>query len=329
MQKSYGALIVATGSGDRLKQKLIKQKYPEVAPLTRAIDTFQEAGVRDITIISQKEVEASARRSAAKRGVRFLSAATMTDPAALDHLALFKLALQELQGRFDRLFIVTENTPFFTARTVEQLMEVTDLPASPSFKGKGGHPLLIADSMIPAILAARSASGMRGALVAAGLNKNHLPVDDEGCLVSITHSQRSTRPGQASNDSDQSEDLADHLIDLLVTADQHPVAKLMIAGSQTFFGPGAAQLLRLIDETGSVREASERMGISYSKAWKILRIITQQTGEDAVIRKQGGADGGSAHLSEAGRLLLDRYTLFDDRCREAVQQIYNEIFGEG
>ena len=37
-----------------------------------------------------------------------------------------------------------------------------------------------------------------------------------------------------------------------------------------FFGPGVAELFALIDETGSVRHASEKMGLSYSKAWKMI-----------------------------------------------------------
>ena len=52
-------------------------------------------------------------------------------------------------------------------------------------------------------------------------------------------------------------------------------AKLLIKltddGGTPFFGPGVAQLFTFIEETGSVRHASERMGLSYSKAWKMIR----------------------------------------------------------
>ena len=50
----------------------------------------------------------------------------------------------------------------------------------------------------------------------------------------------------------------------------HPKIQVSIAGDEMFFGPGPYRLLKITDETGSVREACNEMGLSYSKAWKIL-----------------------------------------------------------
>ena len=38
---------------------------------------------------------------------------------------------------------------------------------------------------------------------------------------------------------------------------------------EKIFGKGVAQLLRLIDKEGSLNAAAKKMGIAYSKAWKI------------------------------------------------------------
>ena len=74
-----------------------------------------------------------------------------------------------------------------------------------------------------------------------------------------------------------------------------------------FFGPGVAELFDLIEETGSVRHASERMGLSYSKAWKMIRGAEKAVGKEAVMRTQGGKGGGRASLTENGKKLLGAY----------------------
>ena len=47
-----------------------------------------------------------------------------------------------------------------------------------------------------------------------------------------------------------------------------PRIKVQLAGTEPFFGPGVRMLLECIREEGSVREACEKMGLSYSKGRK-------------------------------------------------------------
>nr|WP_243172940.1 LysR family transcriptional regulator [Blautia pseudococcoides] len=61
---------------------------------------------------------------------------------------------------------------------------------------------------------------------------------------------------------------------------------------QKIFGKGIAQLLRLIDTEGSMNAAVKRMGIAYSKAWKILRNAETQLGFELVAKQTGGRNGG-------------------------------------
>ena len=49
-----------------------------------------------------------------------------------------------------------------------------------------------------------------------------------------------------------------------------PRIKVQLAGTEPFFGPGVRMLLECIREEGSVREACEKMGLSYSKGRKML-----------------------------------------------------------
>jgi molybdate transport system regulatory protein len=38
-------------------------------------------------------------------------------------------------------------------------------------------------------------------------------------------------------------------------------------------GPGKAELLALVEETGSINEAAHRMGMSYMRAWSLIKTM--------------------------------------------------------
>lgn len=106
------------------------------------------------------------------------------------------------------------------------------------------------------------------------------------------------------------------------------ISKLvLVENGDGFFGPGVRDLLLNIDSEKSVKAASEKMQISYSKAWKIIRNVEKAMGEEAVIRVHGGSDGGSATLSDACRTLLKQYMEFERKCRVAEQKVFEEVFG--
>ncbi|MCY1152512.1 MAG: hypothetical protein PQJ49_05245 [Sphaerochaetaceae bacterium] len=87
----------------------------------------------------------------------------------------------------------------------------------------------------------------------------------------------------------------------------HIEIRVRLGCEKFYFGPGAAKLLELIEKGESVREACSLMNMSYSKGWKILKNIKEETGFDAVIRHQGGVNGGKTELSEKGKALLDSF----------------------
>lgn len=107
-----------------------------------------------------------------------------------------------------------------------------------------------------------------------------------------------------------------------------PVTKLRIANESPFYGPGCQQLLSLIRDTGSVRHASEQMGLSYSKAWRMIRELEAQAGFPVIVRRQGGRAGGAARLTEAGERLLRRYGAYAEACARAIEAIFLEHFSE-
>ncbi|MEQ7156064.1 winged helix-turn-helix domain-containing protein [Brevundimonas aurifodinae] len=72
-------------------------------------------------------------------------------------------------------------------------------------------------------------------------------------------------------------------------------------------GPGKAQLLALIRDTGSLSEAARRMGMSYRRAWTLMEAINALTDAPAVETERGGPGGGGSRLTPRGEALLAAY----------------------
>ena len=87
-------------------------------------------------------------------------------------------------------------------------------------------------------------------------------------------------------------------------------------------------LLSLVEETGSVRRACERMQISYSGGWNIIRALESQLRFPLLERSQGGASGGESRLTEHGRRLLGRYESYVKALREQAKTLFDEYFGD-
>lgn len=74
-----------------------------------------------------------------------------------------------------------------------------------------------------------------------------------------------------------------------------------------FFGPGRDQLLKGIEELGSLSNAAKQMGMSYKKAWDMIHDLNSRGSEPFVTFHKGGAKGGRAELTEFGMQFLERY----------------------
>lgn len=100
-------------------------------------------------------------------------------------------------------------------------------------------------------------------------------------------------------------------------------------GERIFFGPGAEELFQHIKNTGSVREAAENMNMSYSKAWKLIRLAESTLDRKLVERSKGGeGGGGSASLTPYGEEFLEDYRSFRKEVQEAAAEIYRRHYDE-
>ena len=84
------------------------------------------------------------------------------------------------------------------------------------------------------------------------------------------------------------------------------------------FGPGKAELLRHIAATGSIRTAASELGMSYNRAWLLVKSMNTLFREPLVNVARGGGTGGGALLTSLGEEVLACYTRMEDACRVAT-----------
>ena len=96
------------------------------------------------------------------------------------------------------------------------------------------------------------------------------------------------------------------------------LSHLRITLSEAFYiGPGRADLMQLIAETGSISEAAKRMGMSYKRAWGLVQKLNEGFGAPLVEASRGGKEQGAA-LTAAGQEVLERYRGMQDATRKAI-----------
>ena len=87
-----------------------------------------------------------------------------------------------------------------------------------------------------------------------------------------------------------------------------------------FFGPGRAELLTYIDESGSIVKAAKAMGMSYKKAWDMINDMNKAGSKPFVVARKGGDKGGGSELTENARKMLTRYNKLMDKLSSIVDK---------
>lgn len=97
--------------------------------------------------------------------------------------------------------------------------------------------------------------------------------------------------------------------------------------NEKFFGEGPYRLLRTVEETGSLRAAANKMGMSYTKALKLINNAEEELNIKFLTRVVGGKSGGGSILTQEGRDWLDKYEKYRDACLKENERLYEEYYG--
>lgn len=98
------------------------------------------------------------------------------------------------------------------------------------------------------------------------------------------------------------------------------------AAAGPVLGPGRMDLLRLIDEQGSISKAARLLKITYRKAWGQIKAMEEKLGVILVHKQTGGQGGGGAYLSTEAQELLRKYEILTKGLKEEVNKRFQEIF---
>jgi len=90
-------------------------------------------------------------------------------------------------------------------------------------------------------------------------------------------------------------------------------------------GPGKVELLAMVGETGSINEAARRMGMSYMRAWLLIQTMNKCFKKPLVTAARGGAAGGGAKLTAAGKRVLGLYQQMEQASFKAAETDWKEL----
>ena len=83
-------------------------------------------------------------------------------------------------------------------------------------------------------------------------------------------------------------------------------------------GPGKVDLLEEISRSGSISAAGRKMKMSYRRAWQLVEDLNRHFETPVVETAAGGAGGGGARLTEAGRMLVAEYRAMEQAAAETA-----------
>ena len=101
-----------------------------------------------------------------------------------------------------------------------------------------------------------------------------------------------------------------------------PALRVMLCddAGERFFGEGPCRLLHLIEETGSLRSAAAQMGLSYSKALRLVQHAEKELGFALTCKTIGST------LTAEARQFLERYEAYRDACVQTSRELYSAFF---
>jgi molybdate transport system regulatory protein len=106
------------------------------------------------------------------------------------------------------------------------------------------------------------------------------------------------------------------------------IYKVWLDNNGKAFGEGPYELLKRVEQTQSLHQAANQMGMAYSKAWTILRTMEQRLGFPLLDRKVGGRSGGGSQITTRAKNLMKHYEGFRKDVEKAMRKSYRRHFGD-
>lgn len=269
--------------------------------------TYRKAGISDIVVVTGFE-DPEIKAELTGEGVVFVQLPDYDDPELIES---FRIGLDQLRGRCDRVFLTPVNAPMYTYDTVRRMLASPGDLVIPSCKGRAGHPVLIAASMREGIQAYDGPDGLAGFIRSSTADRRWIDVNDEGIRYTVHEMEQLERLLPASDES---------LI--------QPWCSLGVRKAKVVFDGRTLLLLKLIDQTHSVSGACRSMSLSLTRAWRLVNDLETDLGFRVVNRSQGGHHGGKTQLSDEGRAFVQAYDEYSEHVMAVVAGGFRDFWAK-
>lgn len=106
----------------------------------------------------------------------------------------------------------------------------------------------------------------------------------------------------------------------------------LYCGDEIAIGPGKADLLEAIAQTGSISAAGRLLGMSYRRTWLLVDAMNRCWQKPLVTTATGGSHGGGAGVTDFGKEVLARYRTLqraiDDAAKAPVDELKRLMMAE-
>jgi molybdate transport system regulatory protein len=85
------------------------------------------------------------------------------------------------------------------------------------------------------------------------------------------------------------------------------------------------ELLRAIEQSGSINQATKQVGLSYKGAWQMIERANNLAPKVLITTTTGGNKGGGTRLTAAGLSLLKLFTRLELQHRQFLQQLNQDL----
>ena len=90
-------------------------------------------------------------------------------------------------------------------------------------------------------------------------------------------------------------------------------------------GDGKWQILKLIDQKGSLKAACDELGYTYRRTWGDLKKIEKFFGFPLLEKHRGGSEGGKTVLTEEGKRLVKAFDQFHASVDALIQKGFDSF----
>jgi molybdate transport system regulatory protein len=88
------------------------------------------------------------------------------------------------------------------------------------------------------------------------------------------------------------------------------------------FGDGPWDILTRVERTGSLRQSASEINMSYSQAWRLIRMIEKKLGYPLLEKQTGGIGGGYSKLTAKAAALTSAYDRFHREAEQSLDNLY-------